>query len=417
MTSNSDYRSTISTSFTKSIITNTTSYQFTTSSYTITTSTSPSNQSSTILGIHSQPYRNYLTERNHFYHSASQPTTFTTTSSSSLRPSTIISSIQDNQQQQHHSPTRELIQQSSVPKNQQSLFSALGIHKLSKTGSKQSINSQASNNHNNNKMAANNKNRSTSSLAVDGTYNVKSSIENIDDDDDYDIYPRSACSKFLYGFLWLLAQLGLFGAITALVYWFFKYDKGFAYQNDKPILIYKTYLCCKKIYNKIAHAFFFVISIGLVSFGFLLGFQAQSIASSPDQQVQHFYSLHSWIGLVACALFALQFFFGFITFLVLLCCDRSTAGYRARFLPTHITFGVVIFVLACAACLSGLLQMARSRLAGPSLTEPIRADYRDMRVEDFNIFMNAGIVINLVGACLILLIILIPYLVYNFRNR
>ena len=72
------------------------------------------------------------------------------------------------------------------------------------------------------------------------------------------------------------------------------------------MLIYKTYLCCKKIYNKIAHAFFFVISIGLVSFGFLIGFQAQSIASSPDQQVQHFYSLHSWIGLTACALFALQ---------------------------------------------------------------------------------------------------------------
>ncbi|OTF69101.1 cytochrome b reductase 1-like protein, partial [Euroglyphus maynei] len=182
--------------------------------------------------------------------------------------------------------------------------------------------------------------------------------------------------------------------------------------------IYKTYLCCKKIYNKIAHAFFFVISIGLVSFGFLIGFQAQSIAATPDQPVQHFYSLHSWIGLTACALFALQFLFGFITFLVLLCCDRSTAGYRARFLPTHITFGLVIFVLAIAACLAGLLQTARSRLSGPSLTEPGRSDYRDMRVEDFNIFLNAGIVINLVGACLILLAILMPYLVLNFaRNR
>lgn len=72
------------------------------------------------------------------------------------------------------------------------------------------------------------------------------------------------------------------------------------------MLIYKTYLCCKKIYNKITHAIFFVLSISLVSFGMLVGIQAQHITSNPDQAAVHFYSLHSWIGLVTCGLFALQ---------------------------------------------------------------------------------------------------------------
>lgn len=408
----------------------------TTPSTAITTSTTTTTSSSNIVGIHSQPYRNYLTERNHFYHSSSQPTTFTTS-----RPSTIISTIQTNQTRdnttQQSSPT------TIVPKHQQSLFSAFGI----RNGSKQSLDSTEMTNHrkmasssSNNKQQQQQQHRSNSSLALDGAFKTSTSIEhNIDDEYDLHYPQQTACSKFTYGLLWILAQIGLFGSVSALIFWSFKYDKGFAYQNDKrkmynlhaflmltgfifvngqSILIYKTYLCCKKIYNKILHAFFFVISIGLVSFGFLIGFQAQSISSSPDQQVQHFYSLHSWIGLVACALFALQFLFGFITFLVLLCCDRSTAACRAKFLPTHITFGLIIFILAIAACLAGLLQTARSRLVGPSITEPGRADYRDMTVDDFNIFSNAGIVINLVGACLILLAILMPYLILNFnRNR
>lgn len=71
------------------------------------------------------------------------------------------------------------------------------------------------------------------------------------------------------------------------------------------MLIYKTYVCCKKIYNKIAHAIFFLLSISLVSFGLLIAIQGQHM-TGPDQSPVHFYSLHSWIGLATCGLFALQ---------------------------------------------------------------------------------------------------------------
>jgi len=53
---------------------------------------------------------------------------------------------------------------------------------------------------------------------------------------------------------------------------------------------------------------------------------------------------------------------GFVSYLVLLCCEKATAGYRARLLPTHVSMGLVIYGLAIAACLTGLIQTARSRL-------------------------------------------------------
>lgn len=104
---------------------------------------------------------------------------------------------------------------------------------------------------------------------------------------------------------------------------------------------------------------------------------------------------------------------------MLLCCERATAGYRARFLPVHVTFGLVIFVLACAACLSGLLQQARSRLSGPVAADMSKASYRDVfNIVDNNPFKNSALVINSVGACVIALAVLIPYLVRNFNfNR
>lgn len=178
----------------------------------------------------------------------------------------------------------------------------------------------------------------------------------------------------------------------------------------------------------------------MVSFGVLLAIQAQHNTATPEQKPVHFYSLHSWIGLVTCGLFALQvsvsflfciqtnfnnqnilskFVCGFFTYLVLLCCDRGTAGFRARILPTHVTMGVIIYTLAIATCLTGLLQTARSRLSGPSATDPTKPDYKDMDIieYDYNILRNAGLVINMVGGCLIFLAILMPVLVRNFNRH
>ncbi|KAJ6225754.1 hypothetical protein RDWZM_004299 [Blomia tropicalis] len=410
----------------------------------MSSSNNSNNANPTIIGISHQPYRSYLTDRNHFYHSASvaNPTAQLSSITTSAGGNSLhYSSSQQPQQQQQNS--QPLLQTQLSNKSNTSPTS--GTNQL--TNSRTSLNSNSSNHHhhhqhqhNRNAMMKTKRSSTTSSTLPIGSDGYPSKTPESDDEDE-PLYPQSsACSRCIFGFLWCVAQIGLWASVIMLVYWMLKFDRGFAFQNDKrkmfnlhaflmltgfifvngqSMLIYKTYMCCKKIYNKICHAIFFVLSISLVSFGMLVGIQAQHMVTSTDETPVHFYSLHSWIGLVTCGLFALQFFFGFITFLVLLCCERGTANYRQRFLPVHVTFGMIIFLLATATCLSGLLQTARSRLSGPTSTDLDKPDYKDVFViRDNNPFTNSGLVLNGCGACLILLAILIPYLVRNFNfNR
>jgi cytochrome b-561 len=57
-------------------------------------------------------------------------------------------------------------------------------------------------------------------------------------------------------------------------------------------------------------------------------------------------------------LFAIQFVIGFFSFLILLCCEGATAACRASLVPTHATFGLITFVMACATCMAGLTEKA-----------------------------------------------------------
>jgi hypothetical protein len=211
--------------------------------------------------------------------------------------------------------------------------------------------------------------------------------------------------KFDAGFAWQKDRTKMFNLHAFLML------TGFIFFNGQAMLIYKTFLCCKKIYNKITHTIFFVLSTSLITFGMIIGIQAQHMTPL-DLPATHFYSIHSWIGLVTVGLFGLQFIFGFISFLVLLCCEKATAGYRTKVLPTHQTMGLVIYSLAVAACLTGLLQTARSRLSG----QGDKPDYKQQS-NPANPFLNAGLVINMVGACLIAAAIIMPYIIRNFTQR
>jgi hypothetical protein len=246
----------------------------------------------------------------------------------------------------------------------------------------------------------------------------------------------SQVSRFCFGILWCFAQVGLWGSVLLFLYWVLKFDQGFGWTNEnndndkqfnlhaflmivgfiflngQAMLIYKTFLCCKKIYNKITHTIFFVLSISIITFGMIVGIQGQQNAG-PNKTPVHFYSIHAWVGLVTVSLFALQFLVGFVSFLVLLCCEKATAGYRARVLPTHVTMGLIIYGLAIAGCISGLLQTARVRLPGKT---PADYSYKNMTVPA-NPFLNPAIVINMVGVCLIALGIIMPYIVRNFTHR
>lgn len=56
--------------------------------------------------------------------------------------------------------------------------------------------------------------------------------------------------------------------------------------------------------------------------------------------------------------FSFQFVVGFFSFLVLLCCEGATAGFRASLVPIHASFGLTTFMLAIAAAVTGLTEKA-----------------------------------------------------------
>jgi cytochrome bd-type quinol oxidase subunit 2 len=242
-----------------------------------------------------------------------------------------------------------------------------------------------------------------------------------EDREDTPTTSSSSSSRCFFGFLYTVSQLFLFGSVILFVYWIVQHEEGFAWANHRgkqfnlhavlmmtgfiflngqAMLIYKSFQCCKKIYNKIIHCIIFVCSISAITIGVVAAIQGQHNVPK-GAAPKHFYSVHSWIGLTAISLFALQFIVGFVSFLVLLCCDRATSKFRAALLPTHVTFGLIIFHLASAACLTGILQTARYRLSG----KDGRPAYKDLE--------EPTIVINAVGACIIGLSIIIPYIVRN----
>lgn len=68
------------------------------------------------------------------------------------------------------------------------------------------------------------------------------------------------------------------------------------------MLVYRTFPCCRKMYAKVVHAVLFLGAIACICCGMFAAIDAHNDGPAPV----HFYSMHSWIGLVACGLFALQ---------------------------------------------------------------------------------------------------------------
>ncbi|XP_055254767.1 translation initiation factor IF-2 [Moschus berezovskii] len=64
------------------------------------------------------------------------------------------------------------------------------------------------------------------------------------------------------------------------------------------------------------------------------------------------YSLHSWCGILAFALFAVQWLVGFSFFLF----PGASFSLRSRYRPQHVFFGAAVFLLSVAAALLGLKE-------------------------------------------------------------
>ncbi|XP_065573956.1 transmembrane ascorbate-dependent reductase CYB561-like isoform X2 [Artemia franciscana] len=229
---------------------------------------------------------------------------------------------------------------------------------------------------------------------------------------------------------WLLftaAQILLLAAVTLVLFWVLKFHK-FAWREDpanefyahpvlmivgliffagEGMLMYRSLEICVKhrFYIKLAHTICHFLAIPAIVMGLITVLDSHQLRFPP---IPDFYSLHSWVGLVTISLFALQFAVGFTSFIVFLCCDTNTAAFRAALVPIHGTMGLVTFLLSIVAAISGLTEKAIFSLGKDYSTILLRPESR-AGIE--------GLVMNSLGAVLIALAIVMPFVLRQRRPQ
>ncbi|CAI9109997.1 OLC1v1009948C2 [Oldenlandia corymbosa var. corymbosa] len=116
--------------------------------------------------------------------------------------------------------------------------------------------------------------------------------------------------------------------------------------NIVGMLAYKT-VSGTKSFKKLVHLFLQFLAFCFSVIGLWAAWKFHS-----DRGIDHFYSLHSWLGLACLFLFGVQWAAGFITFWY----PGGSRNSRASLLPWHVFFGVYIYALAVATCATGILE-------------------------------------------------------------
>jgi len=276
------------------------------------------------------------------------------------------------------------------------------------------------------------------------------------DDDE-----MSGGARCCFGFLVFIAQILLHGVLGLVFFWIVQYHSkpnspwpfswkedpdlewnlhpvlmitGFIYFMGQAMLMYRTCRCCRRIWSKLLHTMFHLLAAPCIAIGFVAvwDFHNDRRVDGVPAPVPHFYSLHSWMGLTTMGLFALQFVVGFFSFLLLLCCESATASFRAALVPIHSTFGITTFVMAVATACSGLTEKAFFTLSVvyskwvPYLLEG--SDFNktlDSKLLSGDKFKDGyttkifaeSMVINVLGAALVGLVIVMPILVLHPKFR
>ncbi|XP_051115250.1 transmembrane ascorbate ferrireductase 2 isoform X2 [Andrographis paniculata] len=126
---------------------------------------------------------------------------------------------------------------------------------------------------------------------------------------------------------------------------------GLVVMNGEAMLAYKT-LSGTKNFKKIVH-----LSLqSLAFFTSIVGLWAVW-KFHIDRGIDNFYSLHSWLGLLCIFLFGIQWASGFATFWY----PGGSRNRRSSLMPWHVYFGIYIYGLAVATCITGFVEKAKSK--------------------------------------------------------
>ncbi|XP_063531611.1 plasma membrane ascorbate-dependent reductase CYBRD1 isoform X3 [Cydia strobilella] len=229
---------------------------------------------------------------------------------------------------------------------------------------------------------------------------------------------RGACEWCEYALVITLATVLLIGVSALTIFWTLFYREGYAWVDDIPekqfnlhptlmvagfvtfsgfsVLLYRICRCFRRIYVKLLHAIFHALAFPCIVIGFLAVLDYHN-----KKGINNFYSLHSWIGLTAMGLFGIQYAVGFFSFLLLLICNKGTAGFRASLVPVHAAFGILTFVLGVCACLTGLTEKALFTITA----------------ERYSSMPDEGIIMNAIGAALIAILATVMYIASRDKFR
>ncbi|XP_026200100.1 cytochrome b ascorbate-dependent protein 3 isoform X2 [Anabas testudineus] len=170
--------------------------------------------------------------------------------------------------------------------------------------------------------------------------------------------------------------LGL-ACVACVCVWFSQWRGGFAWDgsplqfNWHPVLmvtglvvvygigavLYRIPLTWgqNKLPWKLLHAALMLVALVLSIVGLCAVFDNHNHSNIPN-----LYSMHSWIGIAATALFATQWVFGVAGFLL----PCSPISLRKLLKPVHVWFGGTILLLSIAACISGINEKLFFTLKG-----------------------------------------------------
>ncbi|KAF7248043.1 Cytochrome b reductase 1 [Varanus komodoensis] len=141
---------------------------------------------------------------------------------------------------------------------------------------------------------------------------------------------------------------------------------------------------CSKLLMKLIHAGLNTIALMLAIISLVAVFDFHNAKKIPNM-----YSLHSWIGLTAVILYALQLVLGFVVFLL----PFAPSSLRATVMPIHVYSGLLIFGTVIATALMGITEKLIFALKSPNAysTSPPEA-----------IFVNTlGVLILVFGAAVL----------------
>ncbi|XP_003448657.1 lysosomal membrane ascorbate-dependent ferrireductase CYB561A3 isoform X1 [Oreochromis niloticus] len=188
-----------------------------------------------------------------------------------------------------------------------------------------------------------------------------------------------------YGFYLLCFVLGV-ACVVCVCLWNSKWRGGFAWDgsslqfNWHPVLmvtglvvlygngavLYRIPLTWgqNKLPWKLLHAALMLLALVLSIVGLCAVFDFHNAQNTPN-----LYSVHSWIGIAATALFAMQWVAGMAGFLL----PCSPISLRKRLKPMHVWLGGSILTLSIAACISGINEKLFFVLKGINMTQPYSA--------------------------------------------